>query len=167
MVRNLSDFRFCCCLAFIGLWEKFECFCFVFGMGLETVYCFIEGCFASMAFCVSHTCFISFFTSSTSALYTLPVAFIRLAIWFRLPLVLFLESLILPEGNRFLLRYFDWGKLLYPATDSTPVYAIFTLQLWIRGSSGIVQIHDLLFKFQSVRFLVFCHVEHLLCSFTL
>ena len=85
MVRNLSDFRFCCCLAFIGLWEKFECFCFVFGMGLETVYCFIEGCFASMAFCVSHTCFINFFTSSTSALYTLPVAFMRLAIWFRLP----------------------------------------------------------------------------------
>ena len=130
------------------------------------VYCFMEGCFESIAFCVSHTCFISFFTSSTSALYTLPVAFIRLAIWLRLPLVLFLESLILPEGNRFLLRYFDWEKLLYPATDSTPVYAIFTLQLWIRGSSGIVQIHDLLFIFQSVRFLVFCHFEHLLCSFT-
>lgn len=49
------------------------------------VYCFMEGCFESMAFCVSHTCFISFFTSSTSAL--LPVAFIRLATLFRLPLI--------------------------------------------------------------------------------
>lgn len=51
----------------------------------EYVYCFMEGCFFSMANCVSHTCFISFFTSSTSALYMLPVAFMRLAIWFRLP----------------------------------------------------------------------------------
>ena len=48
------------------------------------VYCFMLGCLESMDFCVSHTCFINFFTSSTSALYTLPVAFIRLAIWFRL-----------------------------------------------------------------------------------
>ena len=30
----------------------------------------------------------------------------------------------------------------------------------------IVQTHDLLFKFQSVRFLVFRHALHLLCSFT-
>ena len=36
----------------------------------------------------------------------------------------------------------------------------------IRGSSGIIQIHNLLFKFRSVRFLVFRHVERLLCSFT-
>ena len=50
-------------------------------------YCFMEGCFVSMDFCVSHTCFINLFTSSTSALYTLPVAFIRFAIWFRLPLI--------------------------------------------------------------------------------
>ena len=51
------------------------------------IYCFMEGCFFSMANCVSHTCFISFFTSSTSALYTFPVAFMRFAIWFRLPLI--------------------------------------------------------------------------------
>ena len=54
----------------------------------------------------------------------------------------------------------------YPIAESTPIYAIFTFQLWIRSSSGIIQIHDLLFKFRSVRFLVFSHVEHLLCSFT-
>ena len=84
MMRNLSDFSFCCCLAFTDLWEKFDCFCFIFGRDLETVYCFMEGCFFSMANCVSHTCFISFFTSSTSALYTLLVAFMRFAIWFRL-----------------------------------------------------------------------------------
>ena len=51
------------------------------------LHCFMLGCFFSMANCVSHTCFISFFTSSTSVLYTLPVAFIRFAIWFRLLLV--------------------------------------------------------------------------------
>lgn len=63
------------------------------------------------------------------------------------------------------LGHFDWRKLFYPVAECTPVYAIFTFQLWIRGSSGIVEIHDLLLKFRSVGFLVFRHVEHLLCSF--
>ena len=66
-------------------------------------------------------------------------------------LVFFLESLILLEGDRFLSRYLDGGKLLYSAADSTPIYAIFTFQLWIRDPSGMIQFHNLLFKFRSVR----------------
>lgn len=72
---------------FIDLCEKFDWIQFCFGGDSVRVYCFMLGCLESMDFCVSHTCFISFFTSSTSALYTLPVAFIRFAIWFRLPLI--------------------------------------------------------------------------------
>ena len=87
MVRNLSDFSFCCSLSVAYLCAKFGWNYSVLEGDSTWVYCFMVGCFESMDFCVSHTCFISFFTSSTSALYTLPVAFIRLAIWFKLPLI--------------------------------------------------------------------------------
>ena len=79
-------------------------------------------------------------------------------------MVFHLESLILLESGRFLLRSLDWRKLFYPAAECAPIYAIFTFQLWIRGSSGIVQIYNLLLKFRSILFLIFCH---LLNSFSL
>ena len=62
---------------------------------------------------------------------------------------------------------FDRGKLLYPVAEDAFVYAIFTLQLWIRGSSGIVQLNNLLLEFRSVKFLVLRQVEYLLCSFVI
>ena len=71
--------------------------------------------------------------------------------------IFFLENLMLLEGDRFFSGYLDRGKLLYPVANRTPIYDLFTFLLWIRGSSGIVKVHDLLLKFRSVRFLVFRH----------
>jgi len=64
-----------------------------FSGDLFLIYCFMYGCFESMDFCVSHTFFISSLTYFTSAAYTLLVAFMRFAIWFRLLLIL--ESVVL------------------------------------------------------------------------
>ena len=94
------------------------------------------------------------------------VAFLYFILNLKAP-VLFLESLILLEGDCFFFRYLDWRKLFHQITECAPIYVIFTLQLWRLSSSGIIQIHDLLFEFQSVGFLVFRHVEPLLCSFIL
>lgn len=57
------------------------------------------------------------------------------------------------------------GQLLYPGAECTSADAIFTFQLWIRFSVGVIQINNLLFELQSIRFLVFRHVEHFLCYF--
>ena len=57
-------------------------------------------------------------------------------------------------------------RCFYQATDCTSIYALFPFQWWIRDTSGIVPIYDLMFQLRGVRFLLFRHLELLLCSFT-
>ena len=51
------------------------------------------------------------------------------------------------------------GAVVYPGAGGTSADAIFTFQLWIRFSVGVIQINNLLFELQSIRFWFFAMLK--------